>query len=1106
MAKAGGINSENYAKALKNAEKIFATMKKTKKASEDMHKTWDNISSNIFGISEAEFFSKVPKSLETIKEEARELAKMKKSVSEISEEVRKKLSTSLNDVYKMSKKEMLQLKESSISYINVISEKFGKMDLSSPQLTAFQGVLKNTKITTEKGLSEAMVKAGINASKVGMSLREILELKGNINKSHKSTDVILEKILEDNKYLKDYGDKELVKKLLLAKAQGKLGELVEKEGDSILKNIAGNEALMEIMGKELFEQQALVKKTKEFEAATAETEKTVFKVGKGFKAIFLNIAKDILPKMLEFDTILHSVQMNTGIAMEKNSALMSDVVIKSASFGQSSEDTAKSIELMAEGLRTTDASTIKLVSNFAAISKATGAAVEDLAAIESEMMRGGASAEEFDEAMADANIQAKNFGVSTKKVVGALAVNLEKMRKFGFTGGIESLTKMTAQAERLRIKVDDIFDMSERARSIEGAMTMASELQLAGGSFANINPMQLLSAARKGPEELGKILTTMGSDVGSWVTDMNGTKYQFDPVDVDRMQIIAQSTGIQLDSLQKMIQKNAEDNKKLQMFPDSMFNISGLDSDAIKASMSDAIDIKDGKLSVKADSIFAQFGVKTVEDLQKLDESQIKAAMKKKKDDAANLEEQATENMALKESWAAFTNTLTNLFTVLQPVLKVLTGAIQGLTTGLKWINDNIGRWTIPILALVAFMPKLIGVAGTITKSVAGFGSNFKSMFSGKGIKSLFSGLKDKTKDLAGEGKDDLATKLGKTQKSGKTIQTSPKGEGGLQSLAKGLKAMGDPKVLFGVGVTALAGPALLLLLPGLPGLIILAGVGAVKDLVVGGFRAIAQGFGVMGKNWKDIMLGSAAIAIVGVALGVFAIALGLFATISWGTLAVAGVAIIGLVGTLALIGWMMMGPMGLGLVAGAFALVLVAASLAIAAIGLILFAKGMKELSTIDWAAFSGMGGALLSIIPALIGFSLAGLMFLNPFTMLGMLLMISSLSVLAAVMVPLGQSLNLAGDGINKMATGVAKLSEAVKNLDFDKLGQLKEISESLAGASGSSAMAEALAKFAQALGGGGKTGAATTAQQPIIVQLKLPNGRILEEVRVNDLNKAN
>jgi hypothetical protein len=65
----------------------------------------------------------------------------------------------------------------------------------------------------------------------------------------------------------------------------------------------------------------------------------------------------------------------------------------------------------------------------------------------------------------------------------------------GFAGGEKSLAKMVITAQKLNMNVDEIFDVAKKARTIEGAMEMASELQLAGGSFANINPMDLFAAA-----------------------------------------------------------------------------------------------------------------------------------------------------------------------------------------------------------------------------------------------------------------------------------------------------------------------------------------------------------------------------------------------------------------------------------------------------------------------------------------------------------------------------------------------------------------------------------------------------------------------------------
>ena len=76
-------------------------------------------------------------------------------------------------------------------------------------------------------------------------------------------------------------------------------------------------------------------------------------------------------------------------------------------------------------------------------------------------------------------------------------------------------------------------------------------------------------------------------------------------------------------------------------------------------------------------------------------------------------------------------------------------------------------------------------------------------------------------------------------------------------------------------------------------------------------------------------------------------------------------------------------------------------------------FGVMFEKLSKIDWDMVIKMGKALGVAAIAIAGFSLSAAIFLNPFTMLGMAAMIISLSALSAVMVPLAESLNLAGQG---------------------------------------------------------------------------------------------
>jgi hypothetical protein len=167
----------------------------------------------------------------------------------------------------------------------------------------------------------------------------------------------------------------------------------------------------------------------------------------------------------------------------------------------------------------------------------------------------------------------------------------------GFQGGEESLKKMALQAEHFGQNIDEIFDMSKKARNIEGAMDMASQLQLAGGSFANINPMDLLSAARKGPQELQKILGQMGGDIGKF--DKETGEMAFDAVDYDRLQMVADATGMSVDSLQKQITTMNQDAQKTQLIPPGLFD--SLKEDE-KAFLLNNVG-KDGKMTMSIDGI-----------------------------------------------------------------------------------------------------------------------------------------------------------------------------------------------------------------------------------------------------------------------------------------------------------------------------------------------------------------------------------------------------------------------------------------------------------------------------------------------------------------------
>ena len=1096
------LDPEQYKKALKSIDKIYATQKELEESTKKMSNAWEGISKSVFGISGAEFFEKVTKSTDDIAKQAKayneantQLQQMGDTLNNSFKEVSQKAKELNINADIMAKREKITnaiREKSTIKYVD-----------DQKELKELQDEIFKKLELREKLDKKELERAGIK----GKRLSEFLDLTKEIGtEMHKGIPK-----LEGFEELNALGNDWKIKRYIAAIQENKIDELLQSEGEQAALLLSTMESLSVEQKEQVMQYSKGTKNVKALSDEMLKTEKTQFNLAKGAKAWGATIATAVLQKLIEFDSTLHTAQKETGIMFTQNNAAMTDLTIKSARFGMSIKDTTALMGTMSDTLNTTNFDLLAgAAENLAEIQLSTGMSAESLGTMSAEMMRMGESSADVKENIIEVNKTAKLFGVNSKKALESISENFVRFRTMGFQGGVESLKKMTAQALRLGQNIDEIFDMSSKARSIEGAMEMSADLMLAGGSFSNINPMDLLSAARKGPQELQKILGQMGKDIGKF--DKDTGKMTFDPVDTDRLQIVAKATGVSLESMQNQMTKMAQDNQKIKFMPDIKFDGmvdekgNPIDPDAIKAQLNDSIDIKGNVLK---DSFLGKAGI---DNLSKLSQDDLKRIIQEKAKQDANLEEQAKQNQSLTDSFTALKDAFLNIFTYLQPIMDGLTWVLQGISSIISKFPVSALIVALTLFALAAG-PKLIASLGNMTRSISGMWSGDKTFLGnmkggmakiGGSIKEKFAGAAEKG---VGAGEDDLEDSISKTSEAGGKIKSTP-GKSGLETLAQGLRAMGDIKVLFGVGVTALAGPALLLLLPGIPTLLAMALIGTMDKLIVKGFEAINKGFGAIGQNMKNIVMGSIALGLVSIAFIGFAFGMSLLQGISWETLGMAALGMLMLVGTLALVGVMMMGPMFAALLWGAVALILVSASLALAAVGLLIFGEAMSILSTVKWDSFSNMGAALLGLVGPLMAFSIAGMMFANPFTMIGMLSMIGVLGMIAMVLMPLAQSLDMGSRGLDGMASGVMKLSDSLQKLDFEKLDKLKEFSSEMADAASGSAIVDAMDKLATAMGAvGGKGGGGTSGggTKTLVVQLKMPNGRVLEQSILDDIDKV-
>jgi len=1113
--------------SLKAVEDFVKQTEKGKQNAQAINDVFGNIATQLFGISGAAFFKQVPKTVEELEAGRKKVSAIKNELDKSFKDVGASLGKQFEDA--------LGTLESGVSKFN--KEPF--LDSFKQDALALGFEFENLGKLQE----DIKGKFGEHSKEFNEFKKKNEDFVKEQENHHKSNEDFYKQVLADNTELfAGLSDQERLQKLQQVHQAG-FNNLVS-EGSDLIKDMAMySDGVDASIKQAALDANGLKDRLAQASQEAEETSKSTFSMGEGFKKMGKNFAADIIPKMLEYDQAVSDAGKNFGFVGMKSAETSKNMAVlgqSAARFNVSMGDAVNMMGALGEELQTIDQDYLaNSVEHFMAIEKATGISSAEITTIAGEMMRAGKSAEEVEQYMEGSNKMAKLFGVNTKKVLQGVARNIDKMRQMGFQGGEASLTRMVATAERLRMNVDEIFDMSKKARNIEGAMDMAAELQLAGGSFANIDPMSLLAAARKGPEEMQKILTQMGGDIGNFNKETG--ELEFDAIDADRLQMMADATGTSVDSMQKMLQKQAQDNQKMNFMPDMQLEeVMGpdgkpLDQDMMNNMLLDAVDVNGKALE---GGMLDEMGIASLEDLTA---EQAQDMITKKMNDQATLAEQAEQNQSFQESIDAFKAAIMNLFVVFEPVLKVLTSMIQTL-------NGMPG----PIKALVAGLVGFAMIAPKLGQAMDGMKKGFSMM---KGVIGKAKGFLGKGAEAAG-GQDKLAGKISDTAKSGGAADSAKGSGGGLKSLAEGLKAMGDKDVFKGILAVALAGPALLLMLPGMPTVLLMGLVGMMGPTVELGFKSLANGIAAMGKA-KGIWKGLAVMALIGIALIPFAFAAHMMVGVDWLSV-LAGIGILALI-TLGLIamGVMMTGPqllfmlyavgililigvallvfglamqqfalgsammqemdfsflasLGLnlmlaapGLILGGLALMMAAPALLIGSFGLLAIGLAVQTLSGVDWDAFSQIGSALLSIVPGLLGFSLAGLMFVNPITLLGMLLMIGNLGMLAAVMIPLSESLLNGADGLDRFTDGLVKLQAAANSLDLEKLESLKSLSFSmaLAGLGGGilgdqiDKIAEALTKLTNAGSGGGKGGGA----QKIQIDLKL-NGRDLQSIIVDD-----
>lgn len=153
----------------------------------------------------------------------------------------------------------------------------------------------------------------------------------------------------------------------------------------------------------------------------------------------------------------------------------------------------------------------------------------------------------------------ERMGVNTTKVLKNVSDNFKRLNTFTFKEGTKAIAQMAMESEKFRVSMDAAMDVSEKARTLEGAINMVAQLQVMGGEFSKIDMFQAFYESRNEPEKWTKRISEMTKGIVTFRKNSEGTFETFiSPADRQRLEYAAKALGISNEELTQIAQKRAE--------------------------------------------------------------------------------------------------------------------------------------------------------------------------------------------------------------------------------------------------------------------------------------------------------------------------------------------------------------------------------------------------------------------------------------------------------------------------------------------------------------------------------------------------------------------
>ncbi|NJO61972.1 MAG: hypothetical protein HC836_28135 [Richelia sp. RM2_1_2] len=500
---------------------------------------------------------------------------------------------------------------------------------------------------------------------------------------------------------------------------------------------------------------------------------------KKLEAGLLNTTKTYLGYLMQADKAIRQTNLNLGITGQRADMVrknFEDSAVQLANLGLGLSDLG---EIQSAYADETGRQTLLYKESAVAIgqiAKGTTLGAEGAAKLAGQLELMGYNAENTNKTVQAIVDSSEKFGVNSNRILKSMNANFKRFSSYGFKTGVAGMSDMAMYGEKFKVSMESTLNAADKARTLEGAVDMASKLQILGGEFAKSDPFKFLHDSRNDPAKFMQSINEMTKGMATMKKTADGFSFELaSPQARDMIAQAAQALGMSTEELtEQAIQMNKIQEMRRQT--SGIGILSKEDRDTIEGMAQ--FEKSTGKFYVSINGV-----KKGLSELGKEELNQLKVQKTSLEDRAKNaqtFDEQL--NITLQELKATFLPILrgiNSIFEQLKPIFKTVTS-----------LFDSVPEWGKQGMAMVAGL-------GLVTAGLFKAGSMLKSTFGMiKGAGGLLSG---------GAGKG-IASAVGKG--AGEAIGggaaaaggAASKGGGGIAGAMKGI----NPKTLLAAGAAAL--------------------------------------------------------------------------------------------------------------------------------------------------------------------------------------------------------------------------------------------------------------------------------------------------------------